>query len=485
MDKNILRLYGSFLLLLANFLAVPLIVAIIYDEDDCAEAFIYIILGLGILGFLIRSFVPDEEDAHLRPRFSFFIVSSAWFIASLVGCLPYFISGYIPGFIDAFFETASGFTTTGSTILTDIEALPKSLLFWRSLTQWLGGMGIMVLFVALLPNFGIKGRTIAGETPGPTVTRIAPRFYETARLLYYAYMVLTGILFLLLLPKMGIYDAANHALTTMATGGYSTHNDGISYFNSAYVDWVLIIFMFLAGTNFNLFFYVLGKQPGKMFRDEEFRFYGLSVAVATALIVWTLLRTGTYDRFFPALTDSAFQVITVMTTTGYATADFSLWPAFTQMILVMLMLSGASSSSTAGGIKKIRVLVFFKMIRYEIAHMLHSNIVDEIRYNGKKIMPETLTYIMTFISTYIFTLLTAVLVISATGDGNLVTNFTAVLTCVSNVGPGLDMVGPVCNFSFYSEFSKLILSFAMIAGRLEFSTLLIIFTRFFWRPYKS
>ena len=268
----------------------------------------------------------------------------------------------------------------------------------------------------------------------------------------------------------------------MATGGYSTYNNGIAHFNSYYIYWVLTVFMFIAGTNFNLFFVAIQGSPRKALADEEFRFYLLTVITAVALVVISLMTEGGYTDFGAALTDSAFQVVTLMSTTGYATVNYIEWPAFAQMILVLLMFTGASSSSTAGGIKEIRILIFLRMIKFEVKRLLHLNIVDDIRYNGRRMMPETLTYIMTFMTTYILTLVTGTLLISLTGEGNLVSNFTAVLTCISNVGPGLDMVGPECNFHFYSTFSKYVLSFIMLAGRLELSTFFIIFTRYLWKP---
>ncbi|MBQ6389257.1 MAG: TrkH family potassium uptake protein [Mogibacterium sp.] len=468
-------------------MTIPLLLALVYGEGHCARAFVVSILIALVPGILIRLTTHASLSASkLKLRYSYFIVTASWIIASILGALPYVISGSIPDFIDAVFETASGFTTTGSTILPDMDSLPKSILFWRSLTQWLGGMGIIVLFVALLPDFGIKSRNIAGaETPGPTITKISSRFSGTARMLYMAYVVLTvAEVVFLLFGGMSLYDAVNHALTTMATGGYSTHTAGIAYFDSTYITWVFTVFMFLAGTNFNLFFVAFQSGPRKAFSDEEFRFYAVSVLIAIVLIVINLMTQGGYDSFGQALTDSAFQVVTVITTTGYATVDFSLWPAFSQMLLILLMFTGASSSSTAGGIKEIRVLVFIRMIKYEAKRILHTNIVEDIRYNGKKMLPETLTFILTFITTYIITLIAATFLLSLTGAGNLVTNFTAVLTCISNVGPGLDLVGPVCNFSFYSGFAKILLSLVMIAGRLELSTFMLFFTSYFWRPEK-
>lgn len=487
MRKGVLGFYGYFLIFMAGCLAAPLLVALIYREKLPAISFLVTMLICVVPGAFIRLRLGIEfNESRLKQRYSYMIVASAWIIASVAGALPFIISGGIPRFADALFETCSGFSTTGATILEDVESLPASILFWRCLTQWLGGMGIIVLFAALLPNFGIKGQNIAGaETPGPEESKISARFSETARLMYTAYIVLTVVLTgLLLLGGMGLYDAVCHALTTMATGGFSTHNEGIPFFNSTYICWVLTVFMIIAGTNFNLFFVAIRGDVKKAVQDDEFRAYIFIAAAATVLLVISIMTQGTYTDFGKALTDAAFQTATIMSTTGYASANFIEWPAFAQMILVLLMLCGGSSSSTAGGIKVVRVVSLFRMIRYEVKRALHLNIVYDIKYNGRKMSSETLTYIMTFMTTYIFTLFAALFLISVTGDGNLVSNFTAVLSCISNVGPGLDLTGPECNFNFYSDFSKYVLSFVMIAGRLELSTFLILFTRYFWRPDK-
>lgn len=488
MKKNILGFYGYFLIFIAGCLLAPLFVALVYGEKEAAASFLIAGVICALPGtVLYSSNSTGFQQSRLKLRYSYLIVSSSWIIASVAGSLPYVISGSIPDFAEALFETCSGFSTTGSTILQEVESLPKSILFWRCATQWLGGMGIIVLFVALLPDFGVKAQNIAGaETPGPISSKVSSRFSETARLMYTAYLILTGALVvLLLIGRMSLFDAVCHAMTAMATGGFSTYNNGVIHFGSYYIYWVLTIFMFIAGTNFNLFFVALQDRPRKALADEEFRFYCMSAAAAIVLVVISLMTEGGYTDFGKALTDSAFQVVTLMSTTGYASANYIEWPAFAQMVLVLLMFTGASSSSTAGGIKEIRILIFLRMIKFEVKRLLHLNIVDDIRYNGRRMMPETLTYIMTFMTTYILTLVAGTLLISLTGEGNLVSNFTAVLTCISNVGPGLDMVGPECNFHFYSTFSKYVLSFIMLAGRLELSTFFIIFTRYFWKPDRA
>lgn len=482
---RILNFYALFLNLMGACFALPLVTALIYGEGTSVRAFAIVMAGCFLLGsvmhFVCRS---DLNSMELKPRDSYFLVATVWLIASVIGCIPYMLTGCIPSFFEALFETCSGFTTTGATIVSDVEALPKAVLIWRSFTQWLGGMGIIVLFVALLPRFGIKARNIAkAETPGPTVTKLTSRFSGTAQRLYIIYIVLTLLLTIFLMcGGLDLFDAVNHSFTTMATGGFSIYNDSIGHFHNNYISWVITIFMFLAGTNFELFFIALNGDIKRALRNEEFRLYVIILVAATGGIAASLLAQGGYRSIYQAITDSAFQVTTVMSTTGYATTNFGIWPTFCQMVLFILMIIGGSSSSTAGGVKVIRVLVLFKMIKREIGIKLHGNIVKDVSLDRQKVLSETVTYIIGFVTMYFLTLILATFLISIPGEGNLVTNLTATLSCISNVGPGLDSVGPVFTYHFYDGFSKFILSMVMIAGRLELSTFFILFSRFFWDP---
>lgn len=486
--KRIANFYGVFLNLMGACFALPLLIALIHGESSSVRAFSLVMLLCFVVSFVIRKICRSSIGSlEIRPRETFLLVATIWLIASAIGALPYMLTGAAPNFFDAFFETASGFTTTGATILNSVEELPRAVLMWRSLTQWLGGMGIIVLFVALLPSFGIKARNIAAaETPGPTVTKLSTTFSGTAQRLYIAYLLLTvAMVILLMAGNVSLYDAVNHAFTTMATGGFSTYNDSIAHFNSNYVTWVVTIFMFLAGTNFELFFVLFFDSFKKVLKNEEFRLYASIVVIATALITLSLMNQGGYEDLFRAVTDSAFQVMTIMSTTGYATVDFALWPSFCLMIIVILMVIGGSSSSTAGGIKVVRLLVVFKIIKREISLKLNARTIDDIMLDRKKLLPETLSFIIGFISMYTFTLLAGTLLVSIADPAGIITNFTAVLSCISNVGPGLDSVGPTCTFSFYSNFSKFILTIVMIGGRLELYTLFIIFTSYYWKPGKA
>lgn len=485
--KRTANFYAQILILMGACLALPFATALIYGEGAQIRAFAIVMLLCLAIGsavfFVLRI---DMERVELKPRDSYFLVATVWLIASAVGCVPYMIGGTIPSFFEAFFETCSGFTTTGATVIEDIESMPRSVLMWRSFTQWLGGMGIIVLFVALMPRLGVKARNIAqAETPGPSVTRMTSRFSDTAQRLYVAYIVLTLLLVgFLMLGGLNLYDAVNHSFTTMATGGFSTYNDSIGHFHSNYISWVITIFMFFAGTNFELFFVALKGDLKKVLRNEEFRLYIGILLAAIAAVCASLMAHGGYTDICTAVTDAAFQVTTVMTTTGYATTDFGIWPVFCQMLLIILMIIGGSSSSTAGGVKVVRVLVLFKLIKREISIKLHGNIVDDVRIDRRKIPSETVTYIIGFTTMYVITLTVGTFLISVTGQGDLVTNFTATLSCISNVGPGLDSVGPVFTYHFYDGFSKFVLSVVMIAGRLELSTFFILFSRFFWDPYR-
>lgn len=483
MYKRVINIIGKLQFIIGGSMMLPLFVAIIYKEYDSVVAFSItcaISFGLGILTTSVLG--KNASTESLRYTDSYFIVTFAWIMSSVLAAIPFVIEGSIPNVVDAFFEMCSGFSTTGATILTDVEALPKSMLFWRSETQWLGGMGIIVLMVALVPNLGVKAQNVASaETPGPTVTKLTSRFSDTARSLYIAYVILTAVLVILLLfGGMNLFDAVAHAFSTMATGGFGIYSDSIAHFNSYYITWVITIFMIIAGTNFNLFFTMIFDKVKTALADEELRLYGVILFVSTTLVTASLLTQGGYSSVFKALTDAAFQISTLISTTGYATTNFNLWPAFCKMVLILVMFTGAMSSSTAGGIKIIRVLSIFKMFKREVRVRLHDNIIDDVKYNGTKISGEVMMYMLSFVITFLMTLGVGTLIVSLRSDADLITDFTAVLSCISNVGPGLAQVGPIENFHFYSDFSTFVLAIIMIIGRLELSTVLIMFSRHFW-----
>lgn len=485
MLKRTSGFFGIFLIFLGIMMMIPTAVALMYGEYTCVRAFLYGIFTAiipGILILIIRNRNAISEE-RLKLRYSYFVVSMAWLTASAISAIPFYVQGAIPNYVNAFFEMCSGFSTTGSTIIQNVEVIPKSLMFWRAQTQWLGGMGIIVFVMAFLPSFGINAQNIASaETPGPISTKITARFTDTAKKLYLLYIFFTVLLTVLLMfGHLNLFDAITHSFTTMATGGFGNYGNSIAHFNSYYVYWVLTIFMLIAGTNFNLFFMIKPQGLINTIKDDEFSFYIKWVGVATALITMGLMVKGGYHSFWKAFTDSAFQVSTIISTTGFATADFDLWPAFCKIIIILLMFTGACSSSTAGGIKIVRVLTVFRMIKRDVKSRIHGKIFNDVRLNGHKLEAKDLQLMLTFTCFFIVMVFGVAAIISIDGFDPM-TNFTASLTCMSNVGPGLAGVGPVRNFYNYSDFSTLVLSLTMIAGRLELYTFMILFSRHFWNP---
>ena len=483
--NSVIRMMGMLLLVLGVAFLPAFVVALIYHEGTAAKSFLTTMLPCFLLGFiLIKTFRPSL----IRPkaRDGFLIVSLCWLTASLIGAVPLWISGSVSDYIDAFFEICSGFSTTGSSILTDIESLPKSILFWRSFTHWLGGMGIIVFAMALLPSIGVGGQLIASaETPGPSLDKIAPRFSDTAKNLYLIYLLFTAVETLLLLfGGLSFFDALVHTFGTVGTGGFSSYNSSVAQFTSPYVQWVIIIFMVLCGINFNLYFIMMKHGIKRVFRESELCIYLLLIGVVTAFIVINLLTSGTYQNVGDCIRDSAFQVTSIITTTGYATADYDIWPTFSRMLIFLLMLTGACSSSTGGGVKIIRILVSLKLIRRGVSLKLHPSRVITVTLNKREIPTDMATGIANFVFFYIFVVFTGSLLISLNGF-DLMTTISSVLTCVGNVGPGFNLIGPSMNFSMFNDFSKMILSLLMIAGRLELFTFFMLLSPHYWNSNKA
>ena len=408
------------------------------------------------------------------------VVASAWITWSLFGALPFTLSGSIPNFVDAFFETVSGFTTTGSSILRDVEALPQCMLFWRSFTHWIGGMGVLV-FVLMLTNLDKKNSMylMRAEVPGPEKDKLVPKTKTTARILYGIYFGLTLILvILLMLGGMNLFDSLIHAFGSAGTGGFSNYADSVGHFDSAYIDYVISIFMILFGINFNLYYFMLLGDFKAFWKNEELRVYLGIIATATILI--TLNTNQMYGSIMKAFRYALFQVSTIITTTGYATTDFNLWPTFSQCIVVLLMIIGACASSTGGGIKVSRLLVGMKCVKREIVQLAHPKSVGIIRIGGKKVSSDVLRTIYIYFIAYVGILIGSVLLVSL-DNFDFETTFSAVLTTLGNVGPGMAKVGPMGNFAEFSPFSKLILCFDMLAGRLEIFPFLVLFTAPAWR----
>ena len=439
-------------------------------------ASIAIFLG-GLLWLLTR----NSDNKELRKREGYLVVTGGWFVMSLIGTLPYLLSGEITNITDAFFETVSGYSTTGATIFVDIESVGKGILLWRSLTQWIGGMGIIVLTVAILPILGIGGMQLfVAEAPGISPDKFQQRIKETAKRLWMIYMGLTALeIVFLMVGDMSFYDALNHSLTTMATGGFSTKNTSIAYYDSAYIDYVIIFFMFLAGTSFTVLYFGLHGRIKKAFDNQEFRFYVWLCAVVTLFSALIIVSNGD-ESFSIAIRESLFQVVSVITTTGFVTKDYTTWTPFLTMIFFFLMFFGASAGSTAGGIKIVRHLILVKNTILEMKRQLHPSAVLSVRLNGKSISEQITFQILAFVMVYL-----TIFVIGALGMTFLGVDFLTAIgasaTCLGNIVPGLGAVGPVENFSQMPMAGKWLLSFLMLVGRLELFTVLILFTPYFWR----
>lgn len=483
--KAIVRIIGALFLITGIMLLLPCAVGLYYKEYNCSAVFCGISLFCIVFGgatmLLIR-----HTGLMLQKRDGYLIVSMAWLLMSAIGAFPFVINGCIPNFIDAFFEMCSGFSTTGSSILTDVEALPKSMLFWRSFTNWIGGMGILVFAVALLPSLGLSGQVIVqSEAPGPSLSKITPKMTDTAKSLYLIYTGLSIVLIILLMfGGMDLFDASTHTFATMGTGGFSTYNSSIAAFDSAYIDAVLTIFMLIAGCNFNLYYMAITGKAKKAFSDSEFKLFLKITAVSIVVITLYLFFTDVYPNIGQSLRYSSFQVATIITTTGFATANYDVWPTFCAMVIFILFFIGGCSSSTSGGLKVIRVSVLGKMLKRTLEQQLHPRAVLDIKDNNKIIPSDTVQNIFSFALLYWAMVAIIGLIVSLDGF-DVITNFSAAASCLGNIGPGFHEVGPTVNYSIFSYPVKLVLSLAMIAGRLELFTFMLLFAPRFWNPSRS
>lgn len=469
---------GNVLCIEAALMIPSLLVSVIYGEND-VYAFMISILIVLAAGFLLRLLQPGDSEMYARDGFA--IVALSWLFVSVFGALPFLISGAIPAPIDALFEAVSGFTTTGATILTEVESLPRGILFWRSFTHWVGGMGVLALVLAVLPS--VKTSTVhimVAESPGPNPGKLVPKMGQTVKILYIIYSVMTLVqIVLLLISGMPLYDSVVHALGTAGTGGFSIKNTSIGAYNNVFAEVIITIFMFLFGTNFSLYFQIIRGNIKSYFRDAEFRFYLGTVIVSIVLI--TLDLSGkVFGSLWESLRHASFQVSSIMTTTGYATTDFNLWPSFSKSILVLLMFIGASAGSTAGGIKCIRIVLLMKLIRREVHRIIHPRSVYTIKIDGKTVDGDILSGVTVFFYAFIFIFVAALLIVSLEGK-DMISNFTAVATSIGNVGPGLGIVGPMGNFASYSALSKIVFSVCMIIGRLEVFPVLLLLAPTFWK----
>lgn len=475
----IIRILGSLLIIESFFLLLAFFISLYYKEDDL-NSFIYTILIVVTLGMSAR-FFTKKVDKRISKREGYIIVSNVWIFFSLMGALPFIISGYIPSFTNAFFETISGFTTTGASILNDIEALPHGLLFWRSIIQWMGGMGIIVLSLAVLPILGIGGiQLFSAEVPGPVPDKLHPRFSETAKRLWLIYLIFTIIeTILLMFGGMGWFDAINHSFTTMATGGYSTKQESVAYFSSPYIQYVITLFMFIAGTNFTLAYFGFKLKFKKIYKNEEFRYYFLFT-----LIISLVIAVGLYLKHNltaeQSFRDAIFQVVSIITTTGYATADYLMWHPFLVVLIFIVMFIGGSAGSTGGGMKVMRIVVLLKNSAAEFKRLIHPNAIIPVRFNHKPVPTQIVTNILAFIVIYILIFVIGTVAMASMGL-DLESSMGSVIATLGNIGPGIGDVGPANNFHDIPAPGKWFLSFLMLVGRLELFTVLILFSPAFWQ----
>lgn len=479
--RVVLRVLALIGLMVAGFMLVPSAIALYLREYRELVAFLITIAMAGFISGGVLFYLRGSRDLKLSTRGSFLVVALSWISASCFGCLPFFISGAIPGLADSFFETMSGFTTTGASILTDIEATPRSLLFWRSMTHWLGGMGIVVLTVAVLPLLGIGGyKLLSAEAPGPTAERITPRITETAKILWLIYLGLTVCqTLLLMLGGMDLFDGLTHTFGTLATGGFSPKNRSVGHYDSAYIDGVVTLFMLLAGMNFILHFKLLRGRFREVWKNSEFKAY-LGIFFLASIIIAVFL-WGTFS-ISPArcFRYASFQAASILTTTGYATTDFALWVFPAQAVLILLMFVGGCSGSTGGGIKVIRILTLFKQAILEMKRLAHPRGVFHMSVGGKSVHYKVVHMISGFFFLYILVLLATFFVVASAGM-DFTTSMTTALVTVGNIGPGFGRIGPAENYGFFPDYVKIFLSFSMLVGRLELYTVLVLFTPGFWR----
>jgi trk system potassium uptake protein TrkH len=477
--RIIFRVLGLLLLVESAAILIALFVSLFYGEHDIPGLLISSGIALTIGGLFL--FFTRNTKRDIGKREGFIIVTLVWIVFSLVGALPYVLTGSIPSYTDAFFETMSGFTTTGASVLNNIESLPKGILFWRSLTHWLGGMGIIVLSLAILPVFGIGGMQLyIAEVPGPTPDKISPRIRQTATAMWLVYVILTIIeIILLWIGGMSFYDSVCHSFATMATGGFSTKQASIAYWNSPYIQYVIILFMFIAGTNFTLLYFVVRGKFKPLLKDEEFKYYGLIVLFFTGIITIGLLFSGFWG-LEETFRHSLFYVVSIITTTGFVTVDYLLWPPFLIAVLFMVFFIGGSAGSTGGGLKVMRFVLLIKSGYYEMKRMIHPNAVIPLKFNKHNVDGKILNNILAF----------AVLYIGIFGTGTVVlmlfvsdfeTAMGAVASSLGNIGPGLGTVGPALSYSEIHSAGKWFLSFLMLLGRLELFTILIILSPVFWK----
>lgn len=460
----------------ATFL-LPCIVSLYYKEFECAISFFIVAFAVAIISLPLAIIKPKNK--HMYAREGLVIVALMWVIYPIFGALPFYISGAIPNFIDAIFESISGFTTTGSTILTDIENLPNGILFWRTFTHWIGGMGVLVFAIAIFPSSNDSMYLMRAECAGPQVGKIVPKGKNSARYLYSIYLGLTVLTTIfLILGGMPVFDSICHAMSTAGTGGFGLKNNSVVYYNSAYIDVVLTISMLLFGINFNMYYFLITKRLKDVFKNTELRVYLLIILISTILI--TIEIYPIYENVFTSLRFSSFQVVSIISSTGLATADYCQWSMLSQTILVILMFIGGCAGSTSGGLKVQRFIIMFKSAKKSIKQTLNPKSINIVTSDDKFLDISIVHGVHAYLIIYLGFFLISLLLISL-NNVDFSTSFTAITTCINNIGPGLAKVGPTENFSFFSNLSKIVLSIDMLLGRLECFPIIILFSPAIWR----
>ncbi len=477
MNKRLVIHLLSKLLVIEIGLLVPALAIALYQGEDPLP-FLYTMLALAVVG--LPGMLRKPIDRGLNAKEGFVVVGLAWVLLSAFGALPFMFSGVTTWYWDALFETVSGFTTTGASVLPAVEGLPYGILFWRSFTHWVGGMGVLVLTLALLPGIGSHTTHLArAESPGPSYSKLLPKMADNSRILYIIYAVMTVVLIVaLIISGMPVFDSLIHAMGTAGTGGFSNRNVSVGAYNNPVAEVLITVFMLLFGVNFTVYYRLLMGHGRKALRNDELRAYLLLAVGSMAVVTISLLQY--YGGFFTALRHASFQVSTIMSTTGFASDNFNLWPNFTRLVLLLLMLIGASAGSTAGGIKVVRMVLMGRVARREVARTLHPRKVEVVKLDGKAVPEETLSQVGIFMFVYFMLLFLGTLVASLDGH-DFISCFSAAASCLSNIGPGFEVVGPHSNFGSFSPFVKYFLSFLMLAGRLEFFPLLVLFHPDVWR----
>ena len=475
--RMVLNTVGHIILAEAALLLLPALVSVIYLEE-CVWSFL-ITIAIAIIFGLVLKFASRPDTRVIYAKEGFVIVSFAWVLMSVIGALPFFLSGEIPHYVDALFETVSGFTTTGASILTDVEAMSNGLLFWRSFTHWIGGMGVIVFVMAIMPNIADRSMHIMkAEVPGPTVGKLVPKARETAKILYLIYIALTIVMIaMLLFGGMPLFDSIVHAFGTAGTGGFGIKADSIGGYNS-YCQWVITAFMLVFSLNFNLYYLILLRKTKAVLKSTELWFFVGLVMVCVAVITYNIYPL--YATFEETIRTSSFQVATIISTTGYATTNFNTWPGLSKAILLMLMIVGGCAGSTAGGLKCARVVMLIKTVHRELKKLLHPRSVRAVNMEDKRVDEQTLSGVTSYFAIYIMCIICIFVLLSVEPFG-IETNLSATLACFNNVGPGFGAVGPIGSYAEYSVFSKLLLTLAMLLGRLEIFPLILGLNPLVWR----